>query len=149
MKLRNKITGEVRDFIISNNIIRTSRGVDYWGYKSIAKLNKEWEDYKEPKDVYFIDSDGNVVKSELEDGKIITLKKQAIGNYFETKEEAEKAVEKLKAWKRMKDTGCKPIMWRWKQDYPNDACYVEVVLKCQFDSGVYDKELDLLFGGEE
>lgn len=28
-----------------------------------------------------------------------------IGNYFETKEEAEKAVEQLKAWKRLKDKG--------------------------------------------
>lgn len=34
-------------------------------------------------------------------------KNKEIGNYFETKEEAEKAVEKLKAWKRLKDKGFK------------------------------------------
>ena len=28
---------------------------------------------------------------------------KAIGNYFDTKEEAEKAVEKLKAWKRLNE----------------------------------------------
>ena len=30
---------------------------------------------------------------------------KAIGNYFETKKEAERAVKKLKAWKRLKEKG--------------------------------------------
>lgn len=109
------------------------------------------EDYEEPKGTYFINTQGDVQfwDSSCSEYPDDWTKEKEIGNYFETKEEAEKAVEKLKAWKRLKDEGCKPIGWRWKQDYPNDACYVEVVLKCQFDSGVYDKELDLLFGGEE
>lgn len=99
---------------------------------------------------YTISDDGDVVPYAVDYIDEGTDKgRKSIGNCFETKEEAERAVEKLKAWKRMEDTGCKPIMWKWKQDYPNDACYVEVVLKCQFDSGVHDKELELLFGGKE
>ena len=107
---------------------------------------------KKTKEHYFITEYGGVYSLAEYEGLNNVANPEdykSIGNYFETEEEAEKAVEKLKAWKRLKDTGCKPIMWRWKQDYPNDACYVEVVLKCQFDSGVHDKELDLLFGGEE
>ena len=69
------------------------------------------------------------------------------GNYFETKEEAEKAVEKLKSWKRLKDKGLRFGKRRYDQysgemfwDYPNDT-------------GLSDKQickdLDLLFGGKE
>ena len=140
MKLRNKKTGEIVEATDFNIIA---------DYNSLAELDEEWEDYEEPEnDYYFLRDGGNIDWHWYKNFGEITDRRKEIGNYFETKEEAEKAVEKLKAWKRMKDTGCKPINWRWKQDYPNDACYVEVVLKCQFDSGVHDKELDLLFGGE-
>ena len=33
-----------------------------------------------------------------------------IGNYFETKEEAELVVDKLKAWQRLKDIGCRFVL---------------------------------------
>ena len=114
--------------------------------------------YEEPEEFWYIYECGDVLKYKYDGGcSCPILEAKEIGNYFETKEDAEKVVEKLKAWKRLKETGCKPIKWNWckpikwnwKQDYPTDACYVEVVLKCQFDSGVHDKELDLLFGGEE
>ena len=67
-----------------------------------------------------------------------------IGNYFETKEEAEKAVEKLKAWKRLKDKG-------FKFDNVN-VCWIEFTLKSATSNEVYEqgqKDLHLLFGGEE
>lgn len=132
MKLKNKQTGEIKAVNKGVALIHYSDGTTV-GYNSLAELNEEWEDYEEAK----------------EDGldHIITLV-VAYSNY-DSERYPKEIVEKLKAWKRLKDTGCKPIMWRWKQDYPNDACYVEVVLKCQFDSGVHDRELDLLFGGEE
>lgn len=91
MKLRNKKTGEIKElpdgFFCGDNL---------------KKICEEWEDYKEPKEYYYIYAN-RVLKGEC-DG-IIDIRFKEIGNYFETEEEAEKAVEKLKAWKRLKDTG--------------------------------------------
>lgn len=154
MKLRNKKTGEIGYLIVAKGSVHYAVTNDEWDncgeYNSLAELNEEWEDYEEPHEPYRLTTFGEVV--EFSEGCLSNKYKRMcvdIGNYFETEEEAKKGVEKLKVWKRLKDTGCKPIMWKWKQDYPNDACYVEVVLKCQFDSGVHDKDLDLLFGGKE
>jgi hypothetical protein len=76
--------------------------------------------------------------------------RKAIGNYFETKEEAELAVEKLKAWKRLKDKGVKIIGY---------YCDGETNRKGEFSGEVnvtidVPQEVDinifyLLFGGEE
>ena len=54
MKLRNKNTGEVDDFVfeVINNRIDLYRRVgssdtkNIWKYNTLAELNKEWEDYK-------------------------------------------------------------------------------------------------------
>lgn len=103
MKLKNKKTGEIvtADLIYSNadNCISSSY--------SLAELNEEWEDYEEPKklrDFWFIDDEGGVEMGVIEFEENLNLM-QEIGNYFETKEETKKAVEKLKAWKRLKDKG--------------------------------------------
>lgn len=102
MKLRNKKTGQIIE-----PYIHTLDGKEF---NSLAELNEEWEDYhEEPKDFYYINENGGVLKyipfdPDGED-KVYMKYQDAIGNYFETKEEAEKAVEKLKAWKRLKDKG--------------------------------------------
>lgn len=57
MRLRNKKTGEIDDFlleVITDRIdlykrVSTSDTKDVWHYKSLAELNEEWEDY-EPKE---------------------------------------------------------------------------------------------------
>ena len=64
-----------------------------------------------------------------------------IGNYFETKEEAEKAVEKLKAWKRLKDKGFKIKLVSSKQ-------YGYLEANWQVLNGDFS-DVQLLFGGEE
>lgn len=77
-------------------------------YDSLAELNDDWEDYEEPKNFWEIDSYGRIQELEKPADSIINpfwKKRLEIGNYFETQEEAEKAVEKLKAWKRLKDKG--------------------------------------------
>lgn len=61
------------------------------------------EDYEEPKIFYWIDYDGKICKAEI--GTMDRTKIKQIGNYFETREEAELAVRKLKAWKRLEDNG--------------------------------------------
>ena len=54
MKLRNKKTGEVDDFVfevITNRIdlyrrVGSSDTKNIWKYNTLAELNEEWEDYK-------------------------------------------------------------------------------------------------------
>ena len=107
MKIRNKKTGKILSL---NGGFLVDEGVLLKQYESIAEFNKEWEDVpEEPKKYWCIDWTGGI-------NKIIPLdsshdkyeqSKKEIGNYFKTKEEAEKAVEKLKAYKRLKDKGFK------------------------------------------
>ena len=114
MKLRNKKTGNVfRVEFLSN--WQTDDGTEIgfrvcntnvvYSYNSLAELNEEWEDYEESKNYFYLTAKGNIHNIEDLDDEDDEQRK-AIGNYFETKEEAEKAVEKLKAWKRLKDKCC-------------------------------------------
>ena len=103
MKLRNKRTGEIVEF---EDITRVYKFIGNQNtYNSLAELNEGWEDAPEPKTHWYI---YGAEPLEVDDGNwdeefINELK--VTGNYFETEEEAEKAVEKLKAWKRLKDAG--------------------------------------------
>ena len=115
MKLKNKKTGEIIEpfgitCINDRTFVQFSdgKGIFKFEAQSLAELNADWEDYEEPKKYYFIDPCGEVhsIREDDEDPEDTEASK-SIGNYFETKEEAEKAVEKLKAWKRLKDKGFK------------------------------------------
>lgn len=136
MKLQNKKTGEIVEATDFNIISE---------YNSLAELNEEWEDYEEPKwlsDYWFIDSCGGINKQETD---ILGANRREIGNYFENKEEAEKAVEKLRAWKRLKDKGFKFTEW-----YKPDGCEPFIVVETNIDFDDVDnrelqKDLDLLF----
>lgn len=75
---------------------------------SIAELNEEWEDYEEPERHWIIDT----MNDRVEDFDVPMAFNESIGNYFDTREEAERAVEKLKAWKRLKDKGFKFKSWK-------------------------------------
>lgn len=140
MKLRNKKTGEI---VIKHLAIKGNNQVAKT-YDSLADLNKEWEDYEEPKKTWFIDTYGSI-----RDREAMTL---VVGwdnkpiFEFETKEEAEKALEKLKAWKRLKDKG---ITIRKLQHNENGGT---MYWSCPSKTGISDKQiwldLDLLFGGE-
>ena len=133
MKLKNKKTGEIveaTDFNIMSD------------YNSLAELNEEWEDYEEPITYYYISDFGAIREGDV--GKFVEdeIARKEIGNYFETPEEAEKAVEKLKAWKRLKDKGFKFERWQF---VPNKS---RIWMKGNLVMGIAD-ELDILFGGEE
>lgn len=141
MKLRNKKTGEIRElpdgFFCGDNL---------------KKICEEWEDYEEPKPqvVYYIDRDGEIVPyRNIEYPKRVfnTEQNKEIGNYFLSREEAEKAARKLKAWKRLKDKGFKLKGWYMPKN----------VLNIEIDGGFSDDvslcdimdDLDKVFGGEE
>lgn len=148
MKLRNKRTGEIRDcqlmadgFIVINSL----------------KDLEEWEDYQEPKGYWHINSLGEVEKLAIDD-RLTDAEKSfildshlEIGNYFETREEAEKAVERLKAWKRLKDKGFR-LDGHCCYDTDGEK-YPHILFSYPnfddlFDDSETVADLDLLFGGE-
>lgn len=142
MKLRNKKTGEIGDYKdFEYDLLST--------YNSLAELNENWEDYEEePKLYWYILSRGEIHCIEDIDNSFDKEHKE-IGNYFESKEEAEKAVEKLKAWKRLKDKGFKFTDW--------NASLGELYFKVpgsffpddDFITVETRHDLDLLFRGKE
>ena len=161
MKLRNKKTGEIKEVIVGGYPV--SGKTEMWecsemdfneetGYKtigtytSLAELNEEWEDYEEPKEYWFMNSLGEVIRPSdttdwvAEDDEY----HKAIGNYFETREEAEKAVEKLKAWKWLKDKG---FRFTGVEDVER-AIRFEIPFRAGYGSCEAEVNLDFLFGGE-
>lgn len=101
MKLKNRNTGEI--VVFSEGII----DLNQIGCKNVAEMMEQgWEDYKEPKEHWAINEFGTPeMAGRFDRENIYDKRRKLIGNDFETKEEAEKAIEKLKAWKRLKDRG--------------------------------------------
>ena len=148
MKLRNKKTGEIVSLegeLLFDNKVRLLKQ-----YNSLAELNEEWEDVPEEpsKTIWQIKDSGELQDFEedvFSDGYIESSK--SIGNHFETKEEAEKAVEKLKAWKRLKDNGFK--FQFWTSEYSGDKISFFIDWINADSKKEIEDDLDLLFGGEE
>lgn len=113
MKLKNRNTGVIGDLVAydaDKGIFAVkAQGGDRCYYYSLAALHEVWEDYEEPKDFWFIDPETLIACGSTEpllcDKKVAIETMKQIGNFFEAKEEAELAVRKLKAWKRLKDKG--------------------------------------------
>lgn len=144
MKLRNKKTGKIVEW---ENPLHYKLGRKY---HSIKEFVEEWEDYEEPKDgrTWFLDFDAVPGWISYGDNPITDHcydDWNELGICFETKEEAEKAVEKLKAWKRLKDKGFRFERWLIGGEYGNTITFSEYI--------EYNDEtranLDLLFGGEQ
>lgn len=150
MKLRNKKTGaiySIEDIDLGNNADGIWIGITK--YNSLAELNEEWEDYDDTKDHWCISFCGEARQiGSYADREEIAECKQ-IGNYFETEEEAEKAVEKLKAWKRLKDKGFKVDLWDYDGGNYQERIKTGKILFRVKDYEENDKDLDLLFGGED
>ena len=164
MKLLNKKTTNVKVLgeIVPCNVneygviaVKTDQGAT-WYYRSLAELNEDWEDYEEPKEseeskkYWFINAGGETLSYYEEDEEPEDTEAcKEIGNYFETEEEAEKAVEKLKAIQRLKSHYI-----RFKLDFVKnkiDFTYrIDGTLHSSVDEErIIFEDLDLLFGGEE
>lgn len=101
MRIKSKKTGEE---ITTANLI-VGEGENCKSYSTIEELCKDWEDVpEEPKEYWYISDNGYICSNMDEEDSWDEFRK-AIGNYFETKEEAEKAVEKLKALTEAKEDG--------------------------------------------
>lgn len=147
MKLRNKKTGEIKDwsFVMLQNVMQSK---EQKHYASLARLCEEWEDYEISDKFYFVNQRG-FVDSRFKAYSEYEKSFKEIGNYFETKEEAELAVRKLKAWKRLKDKGF--VFCGTDCIDKNNVIYFEFGERplTQKEADEAEKDLDLLFGGEE
>ena len=143
MKLRNKKTGEINlgDLHLDD-------------FNSLAELNDEWEDYEEPKEYWFINNYDRIEKEKGPDDAWFVIKLKEIGNYFETKEEAELAVRKFKAWKRLKDKGFRFTLTPGvgSLDITPGKFQIEITADMPakwFCCDAVQKDLEVCFGGEE
>ena len=152
MRIRNKYTGEIATLTLSSNgedfLIMRIGGLIIHDVK-LADL-KEWEDYEEPKGKHwYMTSWGEVWQ--YGDDPIHEEWRRILGNDFETKEEAERAVEKLKAWKRLKDAGFRFAGY----DYRDRGTINDLEIYATFPRGDImepqqrHEDLELFFGGKE
>ena len=111
-------------------------------------IDKALEDYEKPKKYWFV-SDTGEIRYEPDVCDNADEFSKEIGNYFRTEEEAEKAVKKLKALKRLKNNNL-----RFSRGYitfvNTDEVFTTMNVRVKVDtySGV-DADLDLLFGDED
>lgn len=146
MKLRNKKTGGLATLVENEDCLTLKTDAGFHHYFSLVELNKEWEDYEEPKDYFVISIFGDIERYSLHSfSNFQTQELKQIGNYFETKEEAEKAVEKLKAWKRLKG---EIVGWSFSYDLDLNGCGFndeDIVVGIKLPRNASKKDLDLLF----
>lgn len=166
-RVRNRQTGDMGEldfdsktgvFIVVAYDINT-KVTSRTSYNNIKDLNEEWEDYeepKEPKEYWYINELGYVDKAPTDWLCDEKDSRQVIGNCFKTKEEAERAVEKLKAWKRLKDKGFKfmpgasYVSSNFGAEGGESLGYIAFRMT-NMDDVVFgvEKDIRLLFGGED
>lgn len=125
-------------------------GLHIFFYDTLETFYNDWLDYKEPEKYWFVDEIGKVDDYLNDDGDYYENMK-LIGNVFETKEEAEKAVEKLKAWKRLKDKGFRFGPWDSRlagEDHLECCGHINIDASFEPYSDCR-QDLDICFGGEE
>lgn len=105
MKVKNKETSEIRPAETRDDgIYLYDKITEQWHKYDFDLLAKGWEVYTEPIEYWYITHN---VEIHCADARCNWERERSIGNLFETKEEAEKAVERLRAWKRLNDAGLK------------------------------------------
>ena len=124
--------GDIFVLIDSGSLIHESDGVVAYSWSTIDKFPNilpDWfEEVKEPTrwkpelgyKYYLSDSNGSIYDS-VWSNDYIDRSRSEIGNCFESREEAEKAIERLKAWERLKDAGLKFKDWN-KSNYDRTFC---------------------------
>ena len=134
MKLKNKKTGDI--YVLNEFCLYDDKGFAKRPFlKSLAELNAEWEDYEEPKGMQWVDVLG------ANDGRVVIQ--------YSNEEEAKKAVEKLKAWKRLKDKGFRFDGYDVAHNSNGDLCGQLFYNAGKYCIGDAEKDLDLLFSGED
>lgn len=149
-KVRSKLhptkIGKIKVFNLSpddevGEIAVECTGCTYY-YDNLADFCGSWEDYEEPKEYWTVDC-GLAIKYTW-NGEKHDRAAESVGLKFDTKEECERAIEKLKAWKRLEADGFKFNKWEENEDGDTFRIYATV------DGISYDvSDLDLLFNDED
>lgn len=134
MKLKNKISGKIKEFALFD-------GNELQGGVTLEILTKEWEDApEEPKGIQCIYYVNHFDTVKL-DGVIVG---------FGSKEEAELAVRKLKAWTLLEDKG---FEFNGIGNDEHGRIYIKTNLHDTdfnvLENPGLESTLQLLFGGEE
>lgn len=143
-KWRNKITGEINEFMVHKRIEDSEDGNPV--YAPFDGNIDDWEDYEKSEEHWAIDQFGEPINvSGLSSLQLEKLHR--LGNDFPSEKATIKAIEKLEAWKRLKDNGFKfeGIENRSPRIKFYQGRSYETEPQC-IQAGV---DLDLLFGGEE
>lgn len=158
MRLRNKKTGEIRlAEAREDGLYLYDETTEQWYKYELDLLAKWWGYYKENNYYWYIDDIGMPSICSKHHDK--TAKRKAFGNYFESGEEAKRAVEKLKAFKRLSDKGFRFDGWEDLQAemgmddlmfFNRDVINTDNVIGFRMDD-YHDciKDLNICFGGEE
>ena len=148
-RLRERITSLEKEIAIRTSYCPRAERLKQEWTRAQRLLDDKYEDVlEEPKGFWMINTVGIVESTYGLPINEVEMMKQ-IGNYFEDKEEAEKAVEKLEAWKRLKDHNLR--IERGQRVFVN-ADNKLTGQKPLFVVDTYEEveeDLDLLFGGEE
>ena len=140
MKLKNKKTGEIVEITmpITNG--------DGWNIKanSLAEICEEWSDYKEEQYVIDMWEDNCIVNTKFGVELSGIERAKECGLYFETRKEAELAVEKLKALAQAKRDGLNFSGW-----YYNDDGLVILANTNKIDDSILETLFGVSLGGEE
>lgn len=96
---------------------------------------------------YWYVTDNGYICTNTDDGDSWDEYRKEVGNYFSSREEARKAVEKLKAWKRLKDKGF--MFNRWTIPEEPKTPHIKLVIEAEVDVPDSPYDLELLFGGED
>ena len=114
-------------------------------YNSLEAVARDWKDYEEPKEYWYINSISAVGLHTRTNGmtdsenSYMEDRQLEIGNHFETEEEAKKAVDKLKALTEAKEDGLKIKGYYYNHE---DLVILADIGKCN------KLTLDTLFGKE-
>lgn len=147
MKLKNKKTGDmgIINYFDNQSIVIypidenwNAKGDKKYVYHSLAELNEEWEDYEEPKEDYI-----RVIES------FIHYVEEADESFY-CDESVKKFVEKLKAWKRLKEAQFAFSLPSYNLN--EDSSIIGATGSVGFSFLCYedfDDDLDLLFSRED
>ena len=132
-----------------------AKGDKKYVYHSLAELNAEWCDVpEEPKEYWYISDFGYVFNHEINNKSVKSTieEMKSIGNYFLSREEAKRAVEKLKAFKRLKDKGFRfdlsPALGHCDDKKFDISIIGTMPAKWWYNDKVVD-DIHYIFGGEE
>lgn len=157
MKLRNKKSGVIAEFGYIKDLIgcvemmvRVEGKPVFKTYDAMIEIMDEWEDYDDHGEYWTLDGYGEIMRTKYDElGTGATKRDIELGNYFKSRKEAERAVNKLKAFKKLKDLGFRFDGIRFREN--NVFIKVKIDADHEFtdaDAKKFNQLMHFVFGGD-